>query len=114
MKQATAIAIAGLLLSGCAADPQEHLSRGKTYLAQKKYEEALKYLEKAAQDEDEGHHIEIWDHWADALVALDKKKEAIGVWQKALKFEDVSPRDNERRKKVTQKLNKVKDELEKK
>jgi tetratricopeptide (TPR) repeat protein len=89
-------------------------SLGWVLYKQDKFKEALKYLEKAAQDEDEGHHIEIWDHWADALVALGKKKEAVEVWQKALKFEDVSPRDNERRKKVTQKMNKVKDELEKK
>ena len=89
-------------------------SLGWVLYKQGKYEEALKYLEKAAKDEEDGNHIEIWDHWADALVALGKKKEAVGVWQKALKFEDVSPRDKERRKKVTQKMNKVKDELEKK
>lgn len=86
-------------------------SLGWVLYKQKKYDEALKYLEQAAKDEDEGHHIEIWDHWADALAALGKKKEAVGVWQKALKFEDVSPRDRERRKEVTRKLNKVKDEL---
>ncbi len=78
-----------------------------------KYAEAAKYLEQAAKDEDEGKHIEIWDHWADALVALGKKKEAVEVWQKALKFEDISPRDKERRKKVTQKMNKLKEELDK-
>jgi len=88
-------------------------SLGWVLYKQGKHEEALKYLERAAQDEEEGNHIEIWDHWADALVALGKKKEAVGVWQKALKFEDVSPRDKERRKKVTQKMNKVKDELDK-
>jgi tetratricopeptide (TPR) repeat protein len=88
-------------------------SLGWVLYKQGKFEEALKYLEKAAQDQEDGNHIEIWDHWADALVALGKKKEAVGVWQKALKFEDVSPRDKERRKKVTQKMNKIKDELEK-
>jgi tetratricopeptide (TPR) repeat protein len=89
-------------------------SLGWVLFKQGKFEEALKYLEKAAQDEEDGRHIEIWDHWADALVALGRKKEALGVWQKSLKFEDVSPRDRERRKKVTQKMNKIKDELEKK
>jgi tetratricopeptide (TPR) repeat protein len=88
-------------------------SLGWVLYKQKKYAEAAKYLEQAAKDEDDGKHIEIWDHWADALVALGKKKEAVEVWQKALKFEDVSPRDKERRKKVTQKMNKLKEELEK-
>lgn len=86
-------------------------SLGWVLYKQGKHEEALKYLEKAARDEEDGRHIEIWDHWADALVALGRKKEAVGVWQKALKFEDVSPRDKERRKKVTQKMNKIRDEL---
>jgi tetratricopeptide (TPR) repeat protein len=86
-------------------------SLGWVLFKQKKYAEAAKLLEQAAHDEDEGQHIEIWDHWADTLVALGKKKEAVDVWQKALKFEDISPRDKERRKKVTQKMNKVKEEL---
>ncbi|HET6574252.1 MAG TPA: tetratricopeptide repeat protein [Fimbriiglobus sp.] len=89
-------------------------SLGWVLFKQGKYEEALKYLKQAADDPEVGHHIEIWDHWADALVALDRKKEAVGVWQKALKFEDTSPRDRVRRKEVTRKMNKVKDELEKK
>src|SRR5262245_21856118 len=88
-------------------------SVGWVMFKQKKYAEALPYLEKAAKDADEGNHIEIWDHWADVLVALGRKKEAVEVWQKALRFEDVSPRDKDRRKKATQKMNKVKAELSK-
>jgi tetratricopeptide (TPR) repeat protein len=88
-------------------------SLGWVLFKQGKYEEAVKYLEKAAKDEDDGRHIEIWDHWADALVALGRKKEAVEVWRKALTFEDISPRDKERRKVVTQKMNKVMDELDK-
>ena len=78
-----------------------------------KYEEAYKYLDKASQDPEEGNHIEIWDHVADCLVKLDKKKEAVEVWTKALKLEDASKRDIERRKKVEAKLKKVQAELAK-
>ena len=78
-----------------------------------KYEEAYKYLDKASQDPEEGNHIEIWDHVADCLVKLDKKKEAVAVWTKALKLEDASKRDTERRKKVETKLKTVQAELAK-
>jgi len=88
-------------------------SLGWVLYKNKKYEEAVKYLEQATKDEDEGAHIEIWDHLADALVMLGKKKEAVVIWQKALKFEDISTRDVERRKKVTEKMRKMKAELAK-
>ena len=78
-----------------------------------KYEEAYKYLDKASRDPEEGNHIEIWDHVADCLVKLDKKKEAVAVWTKALKLEDASKRDIERRKKVEAKLKGVQAELAK-
>ena len=78
-----------------------------------KFEEAYKYLDKASQDPEDGNHIEIWDHVADCLVALDKKKEAVEVWTKALKLEDLTKRDAERRKKITEKLKKTKAELAK-
>ena len=55
-------------------------------------------------DPEEGQHIEIWDHWADALMALGKTREAVDVWQKGLKFEDLSKRDVDRRRKVSEKL----------
>ena len=78
-----------------------------------KYEEAYKYLDKASQDPDEGNHIEIWDHVADCLVKLDKKKEAVAVWTKALKLVDASKRDIDRRKKVEAKLKAVQADLAK-
>ncbi|OWK47526.1 tetratricopeptide repeat protein [Fimbriiglobus ruber] len=86
-------------------------SLGWVLFKNKKYDEAKKYLELATKDDDEGKHIEIWDHLADCLVALGKKKEAVDIWQKSLKFEDVSKRDAERRKKVTEKMKKVKADL---
>ena len=70
----------------------------------KKPKEALPYLKKAAADEEEGTHLEIWDHLGDVYKALDDKKEAIAAWQKALTMEDVSKRDTERRKAVEKKL----------
>ena len=79
-------------------------SLGWVLFKNKKYDEAYKYLKKASEDKDEGAHIEIWDHLADCLVAMGKKKEAVEVWTKALRFEDVSKRDTERRKKVTEKM----------
>jgi hypothetical protein len=40
-------------------------------------------------------------------MALGQKKEAIATWEKGLKFEDLSKRDNERRRKVSEKLKKA-------
>ena len=71
------------------------------------FDEALKYLELAMRDPEEGNHIEIFDHVADCLLAVGKKDEAVSVWEKSLKLQDVSPRDVERRKKVTEKLKKA-------
>ena len=71
------------------------------------------HLEEASKDEEEAQHIEIWDHLADCMMALGDAKGAIDTWTKALKFEDVSKRVVERRKKVTQKLQKAKASLKK-
>jgi tetratricopeptide (TPR) repeat protein len=79
-------------------------SLGWVYFKQKKYKEALEPLKKASIDEDEGAHLEIWDHLADCYMALNQKKDAIASWEKALKMEDLSKRDAERRRKVTEKL----------
>ena len=79
-------------------------SLGWVLFKQKKYKEALPYLKKASADEDEGNHLEIWDHLADVYMALGQKKDAIDAWQKGLEMEDVSPRDIERRTKVIAKL----------
>ena len=88
-------------------------SLGWVLYKKKKYDEAVKYLREATKDEEDGNHLEIWDHLADALVATGQKKEAVEIWEKALKLEDVSKRDVERRKKVTAKLKKMKEELSK-
>jgi tetratricopeptide (TPR) repeat protein len=86
-------------------------SLGWVFFKQKKYKEALEPLLKASKDEDEGNHLEIWDHLADCYMAMGQKKDAIEAWEKGLKMEDVSPRDAERRKKVSEKLKKARLEL---
>lgn len=73
-----------------------------------KFEEAKKALLEASQDPDEGDHLEIWDHLADVQMATGDSKGAIETWTKALKFDDLTKRDAERRKKISQKLQKAK------
>lgn len=87
-------------------------SLGWVLYKQKKYDEALKnLLESAGSDDEESNHIEIWDHVGDCYLAMGKKKEALETFQKALKMEDVTKKDGERRKKVTEKMKKLKAEL---
>ena len=82
-------------------------SLGWVLFKQKKYKEALDPLKKAAADAEDGAHLEIWDHMADCYMALGQKKEAIETWEKGLKYEDLSKRDSERRRKVSEKLKKA-------
>ena len=91
-------------------------SLGWVLFKKKDYKGAVKYLEMAVADkeDEEGQHLEIWDHLADAYMALGETKKAIDTWQKSLKFEDVSKRDVERRKKVTEKIKKAKATLSEK
>jgi tetratricopeptide (TPR) repeat protein len=79
-------------------------SLGWVLFKEKKYKEALPYLKEAAADDEDGAHLEIWDHLADCHMALGEKKEAIAAWEKGLKYEDLSKRDVERRRKVSEKL----------
>ncbi|QEL20099.1 tetratricopeptide repeat protein [Limnoglobus roseus] len=89
-------------------------SLGWVLFKNKKYEEALKnLLESAGSDDEESNHIEIWDHVGDCYAAMGKKKEALETYQKGLKMEDVTKKDGERRKKVTEKVKKLKAELSK-
>lgn len=88
-------------------------SLGWVLFKQKKYKEALEPLKKASLDEEEGGHLEIWDHLADCYMALGDKKNAIASWEKALKMDDISKRDGERRRKVSEKLKKARTESSK-
>ncbi len=88
-------------------------SLGWVLYKNKKYDEAKKYLLESIKDDEEGAHMEIWDHLADVYIAQGDTKLAIETWMKALKFEDISKRDSERRKKITEKLKKAKADLKK-
>ena len=88
-------------------------SMGWVLYKQKKYKEALPYLKQSAADDEDGNHLEIWDHLADCHMALGQKTEAIEAWKKALKMEDLSKRDGERRRKVSEKLKKATSEAAK-
>jgi tetratricopeptide (TPR) repeat protein len=79
-------------------------SMGWVLYKKKKYKEALEYLKKATLDEEDGQHLEIWDHLGDCYQALGMLKEAVQAWEQGLKCEDYSKRDGERRRQVTQKL----------
>jgi tetratricopeptide (TPR) repeat protein len=87
-------------------------SLGWVLFKQKKYKEALDPLKKAAADDEDGSHLEIWDHLGDCYQALGQKKDAVAAWEKGLKFEDISKRDAERRRKVSEKLKKARAEKE--
>jgi tetratricopeptide (TPR) repeat protein len=79
-------------------------SMGWVLFKKKDFKAALPYLKKASEDEDEGDHLEIWDHLADCQLALGDKAGAIESWQRGLTFEDVSKRDEARRRRVVAKL----------
>jgi len=82
-------------------------SLGWVLFKQKKYKEAIDPLKQAVADDEDGAHLEIWDHLADCYMAMGMRKEAVAAWEKALKYEDMSKRDVERRRKVSEKLKKA-------
>ncbi len=54
---------------------------------QKKYREALEYIEKAIENlEDKESSSEMWEHYGDILFKLGKKEQAVKEWEKALKL----------------------------
>ena len=61
-------------------------SLGWVLFKKKDYKEAKKYLLEATKLKG-GEHIEIYDHLADAHMALGEKAEAIKVWKDALKLD---------------------------
>ncbi len=61
----------------------------------KKYKEAKPYLEDAVKDE-EGQHIEIYDHLGEVLLALGDKKGAVEAWKKGIAAAGPTMREQER------------------
>jgi tetratricopeptide (TPR) repeat protein len=70
---------------------------------QKKYKEAKPHLLQAIEDE-EGRHIEIYDHLGDVCLALGEKAAAVDAWKKGLKAVGTTKRDLERKAEVEKKL----------
>jgi len=78
-------------------------SLGWVLYKQKKYQEAKKYLQEAVSQE-EGDHIEIFDHLADVLMALGEKSEAVAAWKKGIKATGDTKREQKRKAEVLKKL----------
>ncbi len=73
----------------------------------KKYKEAKPYLEQALKDED-GQHVEIYDHLAEVQMALDEKDAAIATWKKGIEAAGASKREQERKTMIEKKLKDLK------
>ena len=82
-------------------------SLGWVLFKKKQYKEAKEYLEKAVSYKD-GHHLEIFDHLADTLIALGEKDAAISSWKKGLEVAGDTKRDKERKAEVEKKIKEAK------
>jgi pentatricopeptide repeat protein len=78
-------------------------SLGWVLYKKKKYKEAKENLLKAVEQE-EGRHVEIYDHLADVLMALGEKAEALAVWKKAVEVAGPSRREQDRKAEVEKKI----------
>jgi pentatricopeptide repeat protein len=81
-------------------------SLGWVLYKRKKYKEALNPLLEAAKQE-EGQHVEIYDHIGDVYLALGEKDKAVEAWQKGIKCAPLSKRDEQRRTDVEKKIKKL-------
>ncbi len=80
-------------------------SLGWVLYKQKKYKEALEALLGAVK-QDDGQHLEIYDHLAEVHVALGQLDKAVDAWKKGLKCDPVSRRDEQRKVEVEKKIKK--------
>jgi pentatricopeptide repeat protein len=78
-------------------------SLGWVLFKKKQYAEAKKYLQEAL-DQEEGRHLEIYDHLGDCLIKLGEKKEAIETWKKGLENTTENRRDKLRKAEVEKKI----------
>jgi tetratricopeptide (TPR) repeat protein len=78
-------------------------SLGWVLYKKKKYQEAKEPLLKAVAQED-GKHVEIYDHLGDIHMALGEKAEAIAIWKKGLELATEEKREKEIKTKVEKKL----------
>jgi tetratricopeptide (TPR) repeat protein len=80
-------------------------SLGWVLYKRKKYKEALTPLEQAVK-QDEGQHMEIYDHLGDVYLALGEKPKAVAAWKKGLTCAPVSKRDQKRKGELEEKIKK--------
>ncbi len=73
----------------------------------KKYKEAKPFLVDALKDED-GQHVEIYDHLAEVQMALGEKKDAIETWKKGIEAAGPTKREQERKAEIEKKLKELK------
>jgi pentatricopeptide repeat protein len=78
-------------------------SLGWVLFKQKKYQEAKPYLEKAVEQED-GKHVEIYDHLGDLFMAMGNKADAVAAWKKGVEVAGTTNREKQRKVEVEKKL----------
>jgi tetratricopeptide (TPR) repeat protein len=78
-------------------------SMGWVLFKQKKYPEAKKFLQQALEQED-GRHLEIYEHMGDTHMALGEKKDAVSAYKKALEVASDSKRDKARKSEIEKKI----------
>jgi tetratricopeptide (TPR) repeat protein len=78
-------------------------SLGWVLYKKKKYKEALEPLQDAVKQE-EGQHLEIYDHLADVYIAMEQPEKAIAAWKKGLTCESLGKRDEKRKLEVEKKI----------
>lgn len=78
-------------------------SLGWVLFKQKKYKEALPPLQDAVKDE-EGRHIEIYEHLGDVYFALDQKDKALSAWKEGIRVAGKSKRELKRKVEVEKKI----------
>jgi tetratricopeptide (TPR) repeat protein len=78
-------------------------SLGWVLAKQARYKEAKPLLLEAVQQE-EGKHIEIYDHLADVHLALGEKAEAVAAWKKGIEVAGANKREQQRKAAIEKKL----------
>jgi tetratricopeptide (TPR) repeat protein len=78
-------------------------SLGWVLFKKKKPKEALPYLLEAVKEE-EGKHVEIYDHLGEVYMALGQKADAIDAWKKGVEVAGPSKAEQQRKQEVAKKL----------
>lgn len=94
-----------ILISSCA--PQSHLLRGKYYLDKKKYDRAVRELEKASKENgDTFYYIDVYSRLGDAYAGGGHKENAMAVYRNALQIIHLRLREvSARRREIRMSLN---------